>query len=183
MEHAVGGSGPGCPCVPPDAAASPSVRHLEVRGRPQDLPVVDGGAPIGGGHQMVEAPEKFNSAMTTWQEWHDARWGRLRCTIAEADLIRHLDLDGGPLRILDLAGGDGCDTMRLAARGLPVRPAESGRRKNSRPVTKVRGQCVYQVSTSGWVPCHRFLRTPDPRGAATGRTPGFFRGASCIPAV
>ncbi|MGW0628558.1 class I SAM-dependent methyltransferase [Streptomyces sp. NPDC002758] len=70
---------------------------------------------------MPEAPEKFNTAMTTWQEWQDAPWGRLRYTIAEANLARHLDgLGGGPLRILDLAGGDGGDAMRLAALGHHV---------------------------------------------------------------
>ncbi|MGW0556813.1 class I SAM-dependent methyltransferase [Streptomyces sp. NPDC002926] len=70
---------------------------------------------------MPEAPEKFNSAMTTWQEWQDAPWGRLRYAIAEANLARHLDgRDGGPLRILDLAGGDGGDALRLAARGHHV---------------------------------------------------------------
>ncbi|MFE1292427.1 class I SAM-dependent methyltransferase [Streptomyces sp. NPDC058751] len=70
---------------------------------------------------MPGAPEKFNSAMTTWQEWQDAPWGRLRYAIAEANLARHLDdLGDGPLRILDLAGGDGGDAMRLAARGHHV---------------------------------------------------------------
>ncbi|MGW5124431.1 class I SAM-dependent methyltransferase [Streptomyces sp. NPDC004069] len=70
---------------------------------------------------MPEAPEKFNAAMTTWQEWQDAPWGRLRYAIAEANLARHLDdLGDGPLRILDLAGGDGGDAMRLAARGHHV---------------------------------------------------------------
>ncbi|WP_445526418.1 class I SAM-dependent methyltransferase [Streptomyces cyslabdanicus] len=70
---------------------------------------------------MPEAPERFNTAMTTWQEWQDAPWGRLRYAIAEANLARHLDdLGGGPLRMLDLAGGDGGDAMRLAARGHHV---------------------------------------------------------------
>ncbi|MDT0549303.1 class I SAM-dependent methyltransferase [Streptomyces lonegramiae] len=70
---------------------------------------------------MPEAPGKFNTAMTTWQEWQDAPWGRLRYAIAEANLARHLDdLGGGPLRILDLAGGDGGDAIRLAARGHHV---------------------------------------------------------------
>ncbi|WP_081937905.1 class I SAM-dependent methyltransferase [Streptosporangium roseum] len=70
---------------------------------------------------MPEAPEKFNAAMTTWQEWQDAPWGRLRYSIAEANLLCHLDgLGGGPLRILDLAGGDGGDAIRLAARGHHV---------------------------------------------------------------
>ncbi|MFD8723880.1 class I SAM-dependent methyltransferase [Streptomyces sp. NPDC059629] len=70
---------------------------------------------------MPEAPEKFNTAMTTWQEWQDAPWGRLRYAIAEANLARHLDdLADGPLQILDLAGGDGGDAIRLAARGYHV---------------------------------------------------------------
>ncbi|MCZ4103575.1 methyltransferase domain-containing protein [Streptomyces sp. So13.3] len=74
---------------------------------------------------MPEAPEKFDTAMTTWQEWQDAPWGRLRYSIAEANLLRHLDsLDGGPLRILDLAGGDGGDAIRLAARGHHVTIAD-----------------------------------------------------------
>ncbi|WP_033951571.1 bifunctional 2-polyprenyl-6-hydroxyphenol methylase/3-demethylubiquinol 3-O-methyltransferase UbiG [Streptomyces sp. CNQ431] len=74
---------------------------------------------------MPEAPEKFNTAMTTWQEWQDAPWGRLRYALAEANLLRHLDgLGGEPLRILDLAGGDGGDAIRLAARGHHVTIAD-----------------------------------------------------------
>lgn len=70
---------------------------------------------------MPEDLEKFNTAMTTWQEWQDAPWGRLRYSIAEANLLRHLDdVDGESLRILDLAGGDGGDAIRLAARGHHV---------------------------------------------------------------
>ncbi|MFJ8312098.1 MULTISPECIES: methyltransferase domain-containing protein [unclassified Streptomyces] len=70
---------------------------------------------------MPEAPEKFDTAMAAWQEWQEAPWGRLRYAIAEANLARHLDgLDGGPLRVLDVAGGDGGDAMRLAARGHHV---------------------------------------------------------------
>ncbi|WP_369143274.1 class I SAM-dependent methyltransferase [Streptomyces sp. R44] len=71
---------------------------------------------------MAQDPEKFDSAMATWQEWQDAPWGRLRYTLAEANLVRHLDegSGGGPLRILDLAGGDGGDALRLAARGHHV---------------------------------------------------------------
>ncbi|MEE1738662.1 methyltransferase domain-containing protein [Streptomyces sp. BE147] len=70
---------------------------------------------------MPVAPEKSDATMNTWQEWQDAPWGRLRYSIAEANLLRHLDAAGGePLRILDLAGGDGGDAMRLAARGHHV---------------------------------------------------------------
>ncbi|AJF64296.1 hypothetical protein [Streptomyces vietnamensis] len=68
---------------------------------------------------MAQDPEKFDTAMATWQEWQEAPWGRLRYTLAEANLLRHLD-EGpgggegpgdGPLRILDLAGGDGGDAL------------------------------------------------------------------------
>src|SRR5437868_13239846 len=69
---------------------------------------------------MSDAADKFDTAMTAWQEWQEAPWGRLRYTIAETNLVRHLDADGGPLRILDLAGGDGGDALRLAARGHHV---------------------------------------------------------------
>jgi S-adenosylmethionine-dependent methyltransferase len=54
-----------------------------------------------------------------------APWGRLRYAIAEANLARHLDgLGEGPLRILDLGGGDGGDAIRLAARGHHVTIAD-----------------------------------------------------------
>ncbi len=71
-------------------------------------------------HQMSDAADKFDTAMTAWQEWQEAPWGRLRYTIAETNLVRHLDAEDGPLRILDLAGGDGGDALRLAARAHHV---------------------------------------------------------------
>jgi len=70
---------------------------------------------------MTREPEKSDSVMTAWREWQEAPWGRLRYAIAEANLVRHLDEPGsGPLRVLDLAGGDGGDALRLAARGHHV---------------------------------------------------------------
>ncbi|MFE0703383.1 class I SAM-dependent methyltransferase [Streptomyces sp. NPDC058872] len=68
---------------------------------------------------MVHDPDTFDTAMAAWQEWQEAPWGRLRYALAEANLVRDLG-DGcgaGPRRILDLAGGDGGDALRLAARG------------------------------------------------------------------
>ena len=56
--------------------------------------------------------------MPTWREWQDSPWGRLRYAVAEANLARHLPPT--PLRVLDLAGGDGADAIRLAARGHHV---------------------------------------------------------------
>ncbi|MFI9511293.1 methyltransferase domain-containing protein [Nocardia sp. NPDC052566] len=53
-----------------------------------------------------------------WREWQQTPWGRLRYTLADALLARHLD--GERLRVLDVGGGDGGDAMRLAARGHHV---------------------------------------------------------------
>ncbi len=59
--------------------------------------------------------------MSAWREWQEAPWGRLRYVVGEVNLVRHLDdLADGPLRVLDLAGGDGGDAVRLAARGHHV---------------------------------------------------------------
>lgn len=70
---------------------------------------------------MPEAAEKFDTAMSVWKEWQEAPWGRLRYAIAEANLVRHFDeLGDEPLRVLDLAGGDGGDALRLGARGHHV---------------------------------------------------------------
>ncbi|WP_030019688.1 class I SAM-dependent methyltransferase [Streptomyces monomycini] len=70
---------------------------------------------------MSDATEKFDAAMSAWREWQEAPWGRLRYTIAEANLVRHFDGPAdAPLRVLDLAGGDGGDALRLAARGHHV---------------------------------------------------------------
>ncbi len=56
--------------------------------------------------------------MTAWRQWRESPWGRLRYALAEANLTRHLGPD--PLRVLDLAGGDGGDAIPLAVRGHDV---------------------------------------------------------------
>jgi len=60
----------------------------------------------------------FGAAMAAWRQWQDAPWGRLRYTLAEHNLRRHLD--GRPLRVLDVAGGNGVEAMRMAASGHQV---------------------------------------------------------------
>ncbi|MEU7527162.1 class I SAM-dependent methyltransferase [Saccharothrix sp. NPDC042600] len=61
---------------------------------------------------------KIDTSMTAWRQWQDSPWGRLRYTLAEHNLARHLG--DAPLRVLDLAGGDGSDAVRLAVRGHDV---------------------------------------------------------------
>lgn len=63
----------------------------------------------------------FDEALDSWREFQGTPWGRLRFSVAEANLRRHLaPLGPGPLRVLDLAGADGGDALRLAAQGHEV---------------------------------------------------------------
>jgi S-adenosylmethionine-dependent methyltransferase len=50
--------------------------------------------------------------------WRESRWGRLRYSLALANLLQHLD--AGPLRVLDIGGGDGGDAIPLAKLGHHV---------------------------------------------------------------
>ncbi|MBV1856209.1 methyltransferase domain-containing protein [Catellatospora tritici] len=60
----------------------------------------------------------FDDKVTAWRQWQDAPWGRLRYTLAEHNIARHLD--GRKLRILDVAGGNGVEAVRYAAAGHQV---------------------------------------------------------------
>jgi|KBSSwiStaDraftv2_1062776.scaffolds.fasta_scaffold152924_3 S-adenosylmethionine-dependent methyltransferase len=66
--------------------------------------------------------DTFGAAIAAWRQWQDAPWGRLRYTLAEHNLRRHLPqiTDGRPLRVLDVAGGNGVEAVRLAATGHDV---------------------------------------------------------------
>jgi S-adenosylmethionine-dependent methyltransferase len=60
----------------------------------------------------------FDTRLDAFQEWQASPWGRLRYIVTEANLLRHLD--STPQRVLDVAGGNGLDALRLAARGHEV---------------------------------------------------------------
>ncbi|MGY1454070.1 methyltransferase domain-containing protein [Streptomyces sp. SS8] len=125
---------------------------------------------------MSGAAQRFDSSMAAWRQWQQAPWGRLRFALAEANLLRHLDgLGDGPLRILDLAGGDGGDAVRLAARGhrvtlvdlAPGMLAAAGERAEAAGVadrvTRVRArveELPREIASGGWdvVLCHNVLQ-------------------------
>lgn len=66
-------------------------------------------------------PGSFDAALEPWRVWQESPWGRLRYTLAEFNLRRRLAALGpGPLRVLDLAGADGGDALRLLRRGNQV---------------------------------------------------------------
>lgn len=60
----------------------------------------------------------FENSMASWRAQQEAPWGRLRYRQAEANLVRHLGAE--PLRVLDVAGGNGADAIPLARRGHHV---------------------------------------------------------------
>lgn len=60
----------------------------------------------------------FDTRLDAFRQWQASPWGRLRYLLVEANLARHLA--DGPQRILDVAGGNGEDAVRLAARGHEV---------------------------------------------------------------
>lgn len=73
--------------------------------------------------RRVEPPERssFDDALDSWRVWQESPWGRLRYSTAEFNLQRWLaPLGDVPLRVLDLAGADGGDAVRLARCGHHV---------------------------------------------------------------
>ncbi|MGP4029190.1 class I SAM-dependent methyltransferase [Actinomadura sp. 3N407] len=60
----------------------------------------------------------FDQRLSNFQQWQETPWGRLRYSIVGANVLRHIGEQ--PLRVLDVAGGNGRDAVRLAARGHHV---------------------------------------------------------------
>ena len=67
---------------------------------------------------MPTSSQTFDEHIPAWKEWQDAPWGRLRYKIAQANLLRHLPDE--PLRVLDVGGGNGLDSIPLAALGHQI---------------------------------------------------------------
>lgn len=67
----------------------------------------------------------FDEQLTQWQEWCHAPWGRLRFSVVRETLRRQVEALGcGPLRVLDVGGGDGRDALPLAEAGHEVTVAD-----------------------------------------------------------
>ena len=60
----------------------------------------------------------FDNNIDSWIAEGQTPWGQLRCTVTLANLRRHLG--PGPLHILDAGGGNGRDSIPLAAEGHHV---------------------------------------------------------------
>jgi S-adenosylmethionine-dependent methyltransferase len=60
----------------------------------------------------------IETAQDSVRQWHQSPLERLRHTVTEANLTRHLGPE--PARVLDVAGGNGMAAVRLAAQGHEV---------------------------------------------------------------
>ncbi|RFU41074.1 methyltransferase domain-containing protein [Actinomadura logoneensis] len=63
----------------------------------------------------------FDERADAWDRWREAPWNRLRYRLVAHTLARAVDVaSGGPLRVLDVGGGDGGDALPLARLGHHV---------------------------------------------------------------
>jgi S-adenosylmethionine-dependent methyltransferase len=71
-----------------------------------------------GRDQSARSP--FDDAARGWLQWQETPWGRLRYRLVEHSLATAAEGIGPGCRVLDVGGGDGGDSLALAARGHEV---------------------------------------------------------------
>jgi len=65
--------------------------------------------------------EVFDQNLDAWHAWQRTPWGRIRYRVVAETLTRTCaGLGPGPLRVLDVGGGDGADCLPLAGAGHHV---------------------------------------------------------------
>ena len=85
----------------------------------------------------------FDERLDSWREYVATPWARIRYAVVGEVLRRHTETLGRPLRVLDVGGGDGQDSLPLAQAGHEVTIldpsarwlAEAGRRAAEQGVT------------------------------------------------
>jgi S-adenosylmethionine-dependent methyltransferase len=71
--------------------------------------------------KQVSGAVGFDEHLQQWRSWAASPWGRIRFAVVRRTLSWQVDaLGGGPLRILDVGGGDGRDSLPLAEQGHEV---------------------------------------------------------------
>lgn len=79
-----------------------------------------GRSPAGGDRGVDTDSSVFDRHLAAWRHWQQEPWGRLRYSVVWHVLQRHLPSMGASLRILDVGGGDGVESLRLAELGHNV---------------------------------------------------------------
>lgn len=88
------------------------------------------------------SPRMFDDHQDSWQQWQSTPWGRLRYDIVAELLDAHLPPPGSVLGtdrsvLVDVGGGDGADSVRLAGPGRAVVVADSSSRMLERVAARV----------------------------------------------
>lgn len=69
---------------------------------------------------MADEGDAFGDRLASWREYADRPWSRIRYAVVAEALSRHLPHRAAPLRVLDVGGGDGRDSLPLAIAGHRV---------------------------------------------------------------
>lgn len=83
-------------------------------------------------------PEKRH--VDAWADWQDAPWGRLRYRLVRHTLSDALRGMGPRCRVLDVGGGDGGDSVPLAAQGHDVTILDKSEALLARATERTRGR-------------------------------------------
>lgn len=67
---------------------------------------------------MSETPAEFESAIDLWKDWQTRPWGRLFYSTTRLNVHRHIGSQ--TLRILDVGGGNGLDSIYFAKQGHAI---------------------------------------------------------------
>ena len=62
----------------------------------------------------------FDDRAGEWASWQASPWGRLRYAVVRETTARAVAALPGRLRVIDVGGGDGADSLPLAAQGHEV---------------------------------------------------------------
>ena len=62
----------------------------------------------------------FGDRAAEWASWQRSPWGRLRYDVVRETTARAIGALPGPLRVIDVGGGDGADSLPLAEAGHDV---------------------------------------------------------------
>lgn len=71
---------------------------------------------------MPTPPDTFDAKLDAWRRQQAEPWMQLRYRIVQAHLACHLE--GSPLQVLDVGGGNGADALPLAGQGHHVTIAD-----------------------------------------------------------
>lgn len=127
---------------------------------------------------------EFDSVVGEWKEWQSSPWGQLLYSISQLNIQRHLNIR--PIRILDVGGGNGTNSIYFAKQGhivtwLDYSEAMFSEAKQAAEREGVTGQITFYQADAGsardlfrdqqfdLILCHLMIEfVPEPREVLKG---------------